>query len=26
VTILVGIFGCWGITNHPPLELLRAEA
>jgi len=25
LTILVGIFGSWGITSHPPLQLLRAE-
>ncbi|MBG87011.1 MAG: ABC transporter permease [Verrucomicrobiales bacterium] len=26
ITVLVGILGTWGITRHPPLELLRAEA
>lgn len=26
ITIAVGIFGSWGITTHPPLQLLRAEA
>ncbi len=26
ITIAVGIFGSWGITTHPPLQLLRAES
>jgi len=26
LTLAVGIFGAWGITSHPPLQLLRAEA
>jgi putative ABC transport system permease protein len=26
ITVVVGIFGSWGITRHPPLELLRAES
>lgn len=26
ITLAVGIFGSWGITTHPPLQLLRAEA
>ena len=25
LTIAVGIFGSWGITTHPPLQLLRSE-
>jgi putative ABC transport system permease protein len=26
ITVVVGFLGNWGITRHPPLELLRAEA
>jgi putative ABC transport system permease protein len=26
ITVIVGLLGSWGITRHPPLELLRAEA
>ncbi|MBL6764138.1 MAG: ABC transporter permease [Verrucomicrobiae bacterium] len=25
ITLAVGILGTWGVTNHPPLELLRSD-